>query len=82
MEHKIYCIAFSILHNYHSGDDVSNIYQSSSSLLSFYLFEIFTYYIAKMKAHTTKQPEKVKRENKLIQQDKHLLPCPEKTLHC
>ncbi len=35
-----------------------------------------------MKEHTTKQRDKVKRENKLLQQDKHLFPQPGKTLRC
>ena len=34
-----------------------------------------------MKECTTKQREKVKSENELFPQDKHLFPCPEKALH-
>ncbi len=34
-----------------------------------------------MKECTTKQRDKVERENELVKQDKHLFPHPEKTLH-
>ncbi len=79
-----YCIVSRVLHElemmpdseFHHMD-MSKIHQSSS-LFSCYPFDKFTQYITKVKEHTTTQRDKVKRENKLFQQDKHLFPHPEK----